>query len=73
MQDLNNLLADAAPGWTLQSAEDISNAGHIVGYGLNAQGRAEAFLLTPIVPEPSSLMALAGGLLALGGVIRRRR
>ncbi|GET40292.1 hypothetical protein MiSe_51010 [Microseira wollei NIES-4236] len=59
---LNDLVS--APGWILDSALDINNAGQIVGYG-SYNGQTRGFLLTPkSVPEPSSAL----GFLALGAV-----
>jgi probable HAF family extracellular repeat protein len=43
--DLNTLLS-ADTGWELRSAEDINDAGQIVGAGIIA-GRRHAFLLSP--------------------------
>jgi probable HAF family extracellular repeat protein len=50
MFDLKNLLVNGS-GWRLQSATAINASGQIVGYGINALGANEAFLLTP-VPLP---------------------
>jgi probable HAF family extracellular repeat protein len=60
MIDLNSLI-NPSLGWTLQSAQDINNAGQIVGYGLDSTGQGRAFLLTP-VPEPSGFCFLILGL-----------
>jgi probable HAF family extracellular repeat protein len=50
LEDLNNLLP-AGTGWVLSSANDINDAGWIIGNGLlNGQGRA--FLLVPKDPLP---------------------
>jgi hypothetical protein len=45
MLDLNHRVR-SAPGWTLQFATGINDAGVIVGYG-RSEGRSRAFLLTP--------------------------
>ncbi len=46
--DLNDLVVPTNHGWTLVSAEDVSDAGHIVGYGYPPGGQnLHAFLLTP--------------------------
>lgn len=68
--DLNDLIADDS-GWTLSSARDINDQGQIIGTGVLG-GRSHEFLLTP-TPEPSSMVALALGMLGLGAHIRRRR
>lgn len=34
--------------WSFFSADDINDAGQIVGWGLNPQGRSHAYLLTPV-------------------------
>lgn len=47
LSDLNDLV-DPESGWILQSAEDINDAGQIVGYGIY-EGQTRAFLLTPDV------------------------
>lgn len=47
----------------------INDAGQIVGYG----GAIHSFLLTPIVPEPSSILALICGLGGLSGMVWRRK
>ncbi|MBN9501408.1 MAG: hypothetical protein BGO01_01165 [Armatimonadetes bacterium 55-13] len=66
--DLNDLLGPDAADWTLIGATGIDDDGSIIGYGYyNGEGRA--FLLRP-VPEPASMLALAGGLAAL---LRRRK
>lgn len=67
LNDLNSLLLDN-PGWVLNEAYGINDAGQIVGYGVNPQGDTHAFLLTP-VPEPGSVAAVA----VLGAVLWWRR
>ena len=60
MQDLNNLIP-ANSGWLLSKAEDVNDAGQIVGTGLK-DGQPRAFLLTPTQPmlitEPNSSKAV---------------
>jgi probable HAF family extracellular repeat protein len=51
MVNLNTLI-DAASGWVLVEARDISDAGHIVGWGIK-DGAQRAFLLTPLFTEPT--------------------
>jgi hypothetical protein len=75
--DLNTLLPPAS-GWTLTSATGISDAGQIVGYGIDPSGNYSAYELTPLsnqVPEPSVLAffgTVSAGL-AVRAVARRRR
>ena len=49
MTDLNALV-NPASGWTLAYAEGINDSGEIAGYGTNAIGNADAFLLKPLPP-----------------------
>ena len=67
MQNLNHLIYPSS-GWNLTGCGGINDAGQIVGSGYNPQGQFHAFLLTPIVPEPSSLCLLivaAAGFVAM--------
>jgi probable HAF family extracellular repeat protein len=57
MRDLNSLLYESSPRWTLRRATSINNLGQIVGQGYY-DGRSRGFLLTPI-PEPSTLWITA--------------
>lgn len=71
MRDLNTLLDSSGIGWHLSQAHAINSAGQIAGYGLNPQGALHAFLLTPIsqqttgIPEPSTILLIGSGCLAL--------
>ncbi len=51
MHDLNQRIPQDS-GWTLTSAADINDAGHIVGQGVNPKGQEHAYLLTPIGCAP---------------------
>jgi probable HAF family extracellular repeat protein len=62
--DLNTLLDSSSVGYTLSNATAINNLGQIVGSGRNPAGQTHAFLLTPNVPEPSTLVLLLCGLAA---------
>ena len=68
MHDLNSLI-DPTSGWELQNARAINDSGQITGSGL-INGEVHGFLLTPI-PEPSSFVLAALGLIGL--VIWKRR
>lgn len=76
MQDLNSLVSNA-DGFVLSKAFAINDAGQITGLGFTADGMQHAFLLTPTsVPEPTSLVMLTGGCVAVlfgyGRAIRER-
>jgi len=72
MTDLSLLPEVAAAGWSeLSYANDINNAGQIVGYG-QINGEQHAFLLTP-VPEPETYAMLLAGLGFVGVVAQRRK
>ena len=70
MVDLNTLLPSNS-GWVLVSASAINDRGQIAGEGVY-NGQRKIFLMNP-VPEPSSLLALGGGLVAFAGLLRKRR
>ena len=61
--DLNTLIAPGS-GWVLRYAGDINEDGWIVGTGVSPNSIEEAYILIPI-PEPSTLLLLAGGAIAL--------
>ena len=71
MTDLNGLITSGS-GWVLQEAAGINDSGQITGMGVYEGQGNHAFLLTPI-PEPSGILALGSGFLALAGIIRRRK
>ena len=52
MYDLNDLLVPDSPWDVIEFADDINDAGQIVGKGRNADGATNAFLLTPIIEAP---------------------
>ena len=75
-QDLELLLGTLGvdlSGWqSLDTARGISNDGKvIVGNGINAIGDEQGFLV--IIPEPTSALLLAVGLMALGRGARASR
>ena len=73
MYDLNSLLDDSGADWTLNVANSVNDHGAIVGEGINPSGKQDAFLLTP-VPEPSSIILLTvGGLALFGATLSKRR
>ena len=57
MADLNSTtLVPGLGGWTLQFAMNISdNGNHIVGFGTNAKGQTDAFLLTATLPGDANV------------------
>jgi probable HAF family extracellular repeat protein len=65
--DLNSLI-DPQSGWVLTQAADINDRGQIVGTGL-FNGQERGFVLDPAqfaaAPEPSTLLPLSLGILAL--------
>ncbi len=70
MVDLNALISPSS-GWTLTAAGGINDLGQIAGYG-TIGGVTHTFLLTP-VPEPSTLVLAALGMIGLLGYVRRGR
>ena len=71
MYDLNDFLSPGRTEWqVLLSATGINNRGDIVGYGVNAEGFLQGFVIYGAVPAPSGLAAFAVGMV---GVARRRR
>lgn len=71
MLDLNTLIAPSS-GWRLATADAINNTGQILCYGYDSTGAYHPLLLTPSVPEPSSLLALLAGTGSVGTMLRRR-
>jgi probable HAF family extracellular repeat protein len=69
--DLNTLIAPDT-GWVLTSANSINDLGQIVGYG-TYQGQTHAFILTSVIPEPSTLPLAITALLSLVRVTAARR
>lgn len=71
--DLNTLNILNGEQWELIWAQDINDAGQIIGGGRYNNSFAQ-FLLTPVVaavPEPQTYLSMALGLLLLAGVARR--
>jgi uncharacterized membrane protein len=76
MESLHDILiaggATGVTGWTLATAVAVSADGRtIVGYGGNALGKTEAWIAT--VPEPSTFVLGAMGIVGVIVVHRRRR
>jgi uncharacterized membrane protein len=58
-------------GWTLHTVTGISDDGTaIIGYGTNPYGQTEAWIAH--IPEPTSMMLVVAGLLAMTGAICKR-
>ena len=70
LESLTSLLDPAFNGWTILSANAVNDNGQIVGVG-EFNGVQQAVLLNP-VPEPSTIVLFACGLVALAAVARRR-
>ncbi len=64
MQNLNDLI-NPSSGWDLTGCGGINDAGQIVGSGFSPQGEFHAFLLTPVVPEPSTLWLFCAAILGV--------
>jgi probable HAF family extracellular repeat protein len=64
-------LIPADSGWQLEFASDINDRGQIVGYGY-INGEVRGFLMTP-VPEPSTLVLVGTGAVAIVAFAARRR
>jgi hypothetical protein len=75
VQDLNTLYASALPsGFVLNDATGIDNNGDVVGVGTDSLTHAnQAFLLLNQVPEPSTLLLAASGLVGLLAYAWRKR
>ena len=76
MRELAQVLADDfgldLDGWLLEEATGISADGRvIVGNGTNPSGQPEGWVAT--IPEPSTALLLAAGLLTLPALPRSRR
>ncbi|MBL9126773.1 MAG: DUF3466 family protein, partial [Verrucomicrobiales bacterium] len=67
--DLNSLLPESS-GWYLSTAQDINDAGQIVGTGF-LNGRSRGFVLTP-VPEPPAGTTAVVSMLGLWSLLRWR-
>ncbi|MCL5671607.1 MAG: PEP-CTERM sorting domain-containing protein, partial [Acidobacteria bacterium] len=71
-QDGVTTLLAPPPGYSALVPTAINNNGWICGWAEDSSGVNHAVVWEPI-PEPSSLLALAFGLLPLAGVWKRRR
>ena len=75
MLDLNSLLAADSQGWTITEARAINDSSQIAATGRDSSGDYHALLLNPVssVPEPSSIVMLGLGSLALIGLRKARQ
>jgi uncharacterized membrane protein len=64
-------LVNNLQGWKLERALAISNRNQIVGIANDPQGHQHGFLLTPVVPEPSSAAILTTALFIIQYLRRR--
>ena len=70
---LDDLLVPRAAGrWDVMSGVALSARGHVASLALDAEGRLNHLLLTP-VPEPATTALLLAGLCVVGWVAQRRR
>lgn len=60
MTDLNSLIPSGS-GWMLASANGINDSGQIVGWGLSADGKPRAYLLTPVQPSIPNAKSASDG------------
>lgn len=75
MTDLNKLVVPVAGG-TITAAEDINDVGQILAtvcFGSTMNCRAARLDLVPAVPEPTGVAMLAGGLMGLAAIRRKRK
>lgn len=71
--DSGGIMTDINPtGWSDTFATGINDEGQIVGYGTNPAGQERGFLLTPAVPEPSSVILMSTMLLGVAFLARKR-
>lgn len=74
MQNINDLLAASASGWTVDACTGINEAGDIVGAAINSAGDQYAVILVPqSVPECPPALALASAITSLSIARRFRR
>jgi hypothetical protein len=71
--DLNTLYAGILNGFVLDNATAIDNNGDIAGYGHNANGSVQAWVIYATVPEPGMLGLIFTGLAGLSAYAWRKR
>ncbi|WKJ90015.1 VPLPA-CTERM sorting domain-containing protein [Methylomonas montana] len=74
---LSNIYGLDLTGWTINYVADISDDGKtLVGFGINPNGNTEAWvadLHVAAVPLPAGVWLMGSGLLAIGGLRRKRQ
>jgi hypothetical protein len=74
VQDMNTVFASIIPsGWSLTAATGIDDNGDIIGYASTGSGVQGFLIAAAVVPEPSTLLLLATGLVGLLAYAWRKR
>ena len=74
VRDLNTVFSGIIPsGWSLTAATAIDDNGDIIGYAATPSGNQAFLIAAAVVPEPSSLLLFAAGLMGLLAYAWRKR